>query len=327
MGMKGYGRCVAALTIVLAVAVPVRAQTIADLQPAAVLVMPFDVTEGHSSYMLVSRAGDTAAKHAVGTHWVFYSADCGHLADLSIGLTENDTIVVDATHIQSQTQNPGEPVNDAFGPVVDLTGQRGVVIVTVQAPPEVSPVQLIGSWTIADRRVGSAFGSNAIGFPSFTLPDPALLATEGLVIPTFDPSTLDTSQVIIIGLEQQGDSIAPINRPSAGLGGAHVCCNAAITDTLESIASVPDVCFACALFAPVAATRVPSADPPVVPSTVPPASAGMIVLRACRSESDAGGPAPLGSGGFPQYVVAFHGQAVGPFGVVTSGKIGTPVQD
>jgi hypothetical protein len=326
--MKGYAlRGAWCAVLLLACGTPVRAQTIADLQPAAVLVMPFDVTDGHSSFMIVTRAGDTALPRAVTTHWVFYSADCGHLADLAIGLTENDTIVVDATRIQSQTQQPGVPVNDAHGPVIDLTGERGVVIVTVQPPPNVSPVQLIGSWTIADRTVGTAFGSNAIGFPSFALPDPAPLVTDGLVIPTFDPSTLDTSQVIVIGLEQQGDSIVPIGRPSAALGGAHVCCNAAITDTLETIASVPDVCFACALFAPVAPTRVPSPDPPVVPAATPPASAGLVVLRACRTQGEAGIPAPLGAGGFPQYLVAFHGQAVGPFGVVTSGKTAAPVLD
>jgi hypothetical protein len=326
--MKGHvfrGALCAAL--LLALGAPVRAHTITELQPAAVLVMPFDATDGHSSYMIVTRAGNTASPRAVSTHWVFYSADCGHLADLSIGLTENDTIVVDAAHIQSQTQQPGVPVNDAHGPIVDLTGERGVVIVTVQPAPQVSPVQLIGSWTIADRAVGTAFGANAVGFPSFTLPDPAPLAVDGLVIPTFDPSTLDTSQVIVIGLEQQGDSIVPISRPSKALGGAHVCCNAAITDTLETVASVPDVCFACALFAPVAPTRVPSADPPVVPAATPPASAGMIVLRACRTQGDARIPAPLGAGGFPQYLVAFHGQAVGPFGVVTSGKIAAPAND
>jgi hypothetical protein len=318
--MKAHvlGGVVAAM--LLALVAPARTQTVADLQPARVLVMPFDVTDGHASFMMVSRVGDGTVARAVTTHWVFYSADCGHLADLAIGLTANDTIVVDATRIQSQTQQPGVPVNDAHGPIVDLSGHRGVAIVTVQAPPGVSPVQLIGSWTIADRTVGTAFGANAVGFPTFTLPDPAALVTDGLVIPTFDPSTLDTSQVIIVGLEQQGDSIVPIGRANDALGGAHVCCNAAITDTLETVASVPDVCFACALFAPVAETRVPSADPPVVPAATPPASAGMIVLRACRTEGDAGIPAPLGQGGFPQYVVAFHGQAVGPFGVVTSGK-------
>ena len=318
-------RLVGAAILTLMIAHPARGQgvgTQADLQPAAVLVMPFDLTGDHASFMLLTRAGDTVNGRAVTTHWVFYSADCGHLADLAIGLTENDTTVVDLSRIQSQTQQPGSTVNESVGPIVDLTGERGVAIVTVQPPPGVSPVQLIGSWTIADRRVGTAFGANAVGFTDVALPDASLLASEGLVIPTFDPTTLDTSEVIIVGLEQQGDSIVPIARPSAVLGGAHVCCNAAITDTLENVASVPDVCFACALFAPVAPTRVPSADPPIVPLASSPASAGMVVLRACRSAGEDGIPVPLGTGGFSQFVVAFHGQAVGPFGVVTSGKYG-----
>ncbi|MCC6850149.1 MAG: hypothetical protein IT294_16760 [Deltaproteobacteria bacterium] len=314
----------AAGAAVLLGASPAAAQPVGptDLQPAAVLVMPFDVTAEHSSFLLVSRIGDTAARRAVTTHWVFYSADCGHLADLAIGLTENDTVVVDPTRIQSQTQEPGSPVNESAGPIVDLTGARGVAIVTVQAPPDVSPVQLIGSWTIADRAAGSAFGANAVGFTGFALPDPSVLASEGLVIPTFAPSALDTSQVIVVGLERQGDAIAPIARPSAALGGARVCCNAQVTDTLEAIVSVPDVCFACALFAPVAPTRLPSADPPVVPLAAAPASAGMVVLRACRTAGGDGVPVPLGTGGSGQFLVAFHGQAVGPFGVVTAGKSG-----
>jgi hypothetical protein len=211
--------------------------------------------------------------------------------------------------------------------VIDLSGQRGVVIVTVQPPPGVSPVQLIGSWTIANAAANTAFGANAVGFTSFALPDPAVLATAGLVIPTFDPSTLDTSQVIVVGLEQQGDSIVPIARASAVLGGAHVCCNTEVTDTLETVVSVPDVCFACALFAPVAPTRIPSDDPPIVPLATSPTTAGAVVLQACRTAGEDGLPAPLGRGGFPQFLVAFHGQAVGPFGVVTAGKYGSPAVD
>jgi hypothetical protein len=125
--------------------------------------------------------------------------------------------------------------------------------------------------------------------------------------------------VIVVGLEQQGDSIVPIARPAAALGGAHVCCNAAITDTLENRASVPDVCFACALFAPIAPTRLTSPDPPVVPAASAPATAGLLYLQACRTAAENGKPAPIGTD-VPQYLVAFHGQAVGPFGVVTTGK-------
>src|SRR4051812_314852 len=108
--MQRLSRHVAALMLATffgisaAAAQPIRPT---DLQPAAVLVMPFDVTADHASFLMVSRIGDTVFKPAITTHWVFYSADCGHLADLAIGLTENDTIVVDPTRIQSQTQQPG----------------------------------------------------------------------------------------------------------------------------------------------------------------------------------------------------------------------------
>jgi hypothetical protein len=317
-------RCCALVVvgIGLGFAVPGAAQPAAgvvDMQPAAVLVLPFDVTANHASFLLVSRIGDAVTAHAVDTHWVFYAADCRHLADLSITLTDNDTIVVDPTRIQSQTQEFGVPVNEPHGPIVDLSGERGVATVTVQPAGGTSPAQIVGGWTIGDLGAGVAFGADGVGFATFALPDAAVLDGEGLVIPTYDPSALDTSQVIVVGLEQQGDSIVPIARAADALGGAHVCCNAAITDTLENRASVPDVCFACALFAPIAPTRLPSADPPVIPAASAPSSAGFLTLQACRTAGDDGTPAPIGRD-VPQYLVAFHGQAVGPFGVVTSGK-------
>jgi len=318
-----FGRCLALLGLLIVGAVPATAQTsgvTVDLQPAAVLVMPFDVTANHSSFMLVSRIGEAVPSQAVDTHWVFYAADCRHLADLSIVLTDNDTIVVDLTRIQSQRQAPGVPVNEPHGPIVDLSGERGVATVTVQPPPGVARAQIVGDWTIGDLAAGVAFGGDAVGFADFTLPDTAVLGDEGLIVPTFNPSALDTSAVIVIGLEQQGDSIVPIARRAPALGGAHVCCNAALTDTLENRVSVPDVCFACALFAPIAPTRLPSPDPPVVPAASAPSTAGLLYLQACRTAGEDGTPAPLGAGGFPQYLVAFHGQAVGPFGVMTSGK-------
>jgi hypothetical protein len=318
-------RCLA-LGGVLMASAPATAQTtgaLVDLQPAAVLVMPFDVTANHSSFMLVSRIGEAVTTHAVDTHWVFYAADCRHLADLSIVLTDNDTIVVDLTRIQSQRQDPGEPVNVTAGPIVNLSGERGVAIVTVQPPAGVAPAQIVGDWTIGDLATGVAFGGDAAGFASFALPDATVLDGDGLMIPTFNPATLDTSQVVVVGLEQQGDGIVPIARPATELGGAHVCCNAAISDTLENRVSVPDVCFACALFAPIAPTRLATPDPPVVPGATAPSTAGLLYLQACRTAGDDGKPAAIGSGGVPQYLVAFHGQAVGPFGVVTSGKYST----
>ena len=317
-----------AVLAVAALVAPAAAQTNtapSQTQPSAILVMPFDATGGRTSFALVSRVGPISGPAALATHWVYYAADCRHLADLSIGLTPNDTVVVDASQIQSQTQELGLPVNQPLGPVIDLSGERGVIIISAEVPQGVSAAQLIGAWTIGNLTAGVAFGADAVGFASATLPDPTNLDAEGLVIPTFNPSMLDTSEVIVIGLEEDGDTLVPIDRESNRLHGAHVCCNTAISDTLESLVSVPDICFACALFAPIAPTRIPSPDPPIVP-LVSAEGSGMLHLTACRTAgaSPKSLPTLLGQGDFRQYLVAFHGQAVGPFGLVTSGKYATP---
>jgi hypothetical protein len=46
------------------------------------------------------------------------------------------------------------------------------------------------------------------------------------------------------------------------------------------------------------------------------------VLRACRTAGDRKKAAPIGTN-TPQFIVGFHGQAVGPFGVATEGRYGT----
>ncbi len=322
-GSRGRSIVAGSVLVLLAVGVGIAgAQSVprpSQVHPAGTLVLPFDATDNHTTFMIVSRIGEPIGGGAgLRTHWVFWSADCRHLADLSITLTEKDTVVVDANRIQSQTQLPGKAENVPLGPVVDLKGDRGVVIVTAQAPATVSPRQLVGAWTIADQGAGIAFGADAIGFADGTLPDPTAINEEGLVIPTFNPMSLETSEVIVIGLREAGGTLQPIRRPSEGLHGNHVCCNSAISDTLENVVSVPDICFKCALFAPIAPTSVESPDEPLVP-LVSAVGAGALHLSACRTAGDNGKPAPLGTDE-PQFVVGFHGQAVGPFGFAASGK-------
>ena len=69
-----------------------------------------------------------------------------------------------------------------------------------------------------------------------------------------------------------------------GQGGAHVCCNLELVDGLEIHVSLPDV---------------------------------------CTSATEDGPPGPVGSDR-PQFLFAFHLQAVAPFGAVTSGKYVAP---
>ena len=94
-------------------------------QPAAAVVMPFDQTAGHASFLLVSNTGSSRERAAVTTHWSFWAEDCSHLADFDACLTLNDTIVVDPTKAGAIG-----PDNEPVGPAVDLSGRRGFVTVT-----------------------------------------------------------------------------------------------------------------------------------------------------------------------------------------------------
>jgi len=305
-------------------AAPVRAQfqlpeTILSLQSAGVLVMPFDATAGHKSFQLVSRIGGQFSGQPVQTHWVFYAADCRHLADVTISLTEKDSVVVDPTHFSGEVQTINPPENHPVGGTVDLSGERGIAVVTAFDPQHAIAPVIVGSWTIANLTINSSFGGDAIGVsPDGTLPDPAIL-DGGIIIQTFNPSTLTDSEVVLISLESDGGSIHPIDRPLPA-GGASVCCSASVTDNLEATSSIPDVCFTCVGFTSISAALAAADGTALLPPGATLGSAGFVELRNCVTAAEGGGTAPLGTDAFEQFLVALHGQAVGPFGVVIVGK-------
>lgn len=308
----------------LCVVVPGRAQqlpeTILATQSAGVLVMPFDATAGHKSFEIVTRIGGQFSGLPVQTHWVFYAADCRHLADVLISLTEKDTVVVDPTNFSGQIQTTNPPENHAIGATVDLSGERGIVTVTAFDPQHAIAPVIVGGWTIANLATSSSFGGDAIGLSADgTLPDPAIL-DGGITIQTFNPATLTDSEVILIGVESDGGSVHPINRPIPGRDGAHVCCAASVSDNLEVSSSIPDVCFDCVGFTSVSAALAGPAGAALLPPGLVLGSAGFVELRNCVTAAEGGGSAPLGTDGFEQFLVALHGQTVGPFGVVIVGK-------
>lgn len=287
---------------------------------AGVLVMPFDATSGRVSFQIVSRVGGGSEGGLLATHWVYYAADCRHLADVFIDLTARDTVVVDPTHLQGQTQTLEPPFeNHPQGPLVDLSGERGVVVVTAFGALRGVVPEIAGGWTIATTATSASFGGDAIGVSlDGTLPDPRVLA-GGIHVPTFSPTTLTASRVIMITLEADGD-VHPITRASAALFGAHVCCSASVTDNLEFTASVPDVCFDCVDFTAITPDLAGPGEHALLPDTLALTTAGFVHLAGCRSVSTGGEIVPLGSGDTEQFLVALHGQSVGPFGFVVTGK-------
>ena len=293
--------------------------------------MPFDATPEKATFQIVSRIGGGST---LATHWTYWAADCRHLVDVFVCLTPNDTKVMDVTAIQGEVQ-VGQ-TNQGLGPVVDLTGERGVTIVTAydadpasetcrpRAPFSASATPgLIGSWTIGDLVAGSAAGGDAIGLELGTasIPDADGAA---LVIQTFAPDTLQRSAVILIGVQDEGGSgefkeTEPGPITAAMSNGAHVCCNTRFIDNLESAVSLPDVCFQCVGFNPISSLQAEAGDVPLIPETVSAGTSGVIELSACRTALADGLPAPIGSER-SQYLFGLHLQMVGPFGTTVTGS-------
>ncbi len=294
--------------------------------------MPFDATDGKASFQTVSRLGGS---ETVATHWSYWAADGRHLLDVMVCLTPNDTKVMDVSAVQGEIQVGS--TNRATGPVGDLSGERGIVIVTAYESardagdtcrprdPSAPTTEraLIGAWTIADPTSQAAYGSDAIGVAPDTLPDPAHLAS-GLWIPTFNPESLERSVVILIGLETMAGTgpfadaePGPIAR--ALPNGAHVCCELGFVDTLENRISLPSVCFAGVGFGTMTPGRGSPDDIVVLPPSATITTSGVLELTSCMTAGDDGQPAALGRDR-PQFLFAFHGQVVGPYGAALSGK-------
>jgi len=297
--------------------------TVTRTEPAGTLIMPFDSTKGKASFEHVSRIGAAEIPGAIATHWAYWANDCKHLADVFICLTPRDTVVVDPTALHAEVQTKGE--NQSVGPVIDLSGKRGLVVVTAyqadngssgkdcRVPDQAAPLDraIVGSWTIANTQTSTGYGADAIGFPtSGVLPDPAILADGGIRIPTYDPSTLTDSAVIVLPVKYPGGSgvfgneVGPLNK---------VTCDSAFIDNLEASTSLPSLAFKCVGFNPISSTTAQDGgDPPIIPPTFTLDSSGLLQLSNCRTSSG-----PLKG---KKFIFAYHAEAVGPFGTVAAGK-------
>jgi hypothetical protein len=297
--------------------------TVTRTEPAGTLVMPFDSTSGKASFQRVERLGAAETGGAIATHWAYWAADCKHLADVVICLTPRDTVVVDPTALQAEVQTKNE--NEKIGPVIDLSGKRGMVTVTAyetdngQSGKECRipdlPVPLneviVGSWTIANTKTNTGYGADAIGFPTTgVFPDPAVLENVGVRIPTYDPSTLTDSSVIVLPLKFPGGSAVFVNEVGPL---SKVTCDSTFVDNLEAATSLPSLDLKCVNFNPISsATAVEGGDAPIIPDTFALDASGFLQLSNCRTSSG------LLSG--KKFIFAFHAEAVGPFGTVAAGK-------
>ena len=341
----------AALAGVALATCPVQAaelgDTVTTMEPAVALIMPFDVTDGRASFQLVSRIGGEDSD-PIATHWSFWSESCDHLADVFICLTPRDTIVVDPTALQGQVQDGQENTNT--GPVINLSGEKGFITITAfdadtnsqtcepEDPESVSATpSIIGSWVVANTSTNAAFGNNAIGvvdgqtLPAggdFFLTGPV---AAGLFLQTFDPTSLQDSEVFFIGVASPAGNaqfaeteIGPI--PAALSNGAAVCCNAQFYDNVESFVSLPDICLTCSGTAKIAENEALAAIdlPAIIPASIPADTSGFVRLTNCSVGSDEGnipiGDTTINGVDLTTFLFAYHGMAVGPFGTGAMGR-------
>jgi hypothetical protein len=321
------------------------------VEPAGALIMPFDQTENNQSYQIVTRLGNTTSG-PIATHWSYWSADCRHLFDVFVCLTQNDTKVMDPSKVQGEIQSPNPPMNNPIGASRDLTGERGMVTVTAYFAdtgpsglecnvPDVQNLadnEIVGAWVIANTATNAAYGTDAIGISNAdggVLPEAEIIDVSGeggpgIFIQTFNPLDLGDSEVILLGVESAAGNgrfrdveVGPIRRAIAP--GANVCCDASYTDNLEITVSLPDVCFLCTGFNPISDIQAEAGETSIIPPNVTLDRPGFVHLRNCTTLNEEGLPDLISDAGFSQFIFGYHGQAVGQFGTVVSAKYsGTP---
>lgn len=281
-------------------------------QPAAELVMPFDARDGKVTFLIVSNVGGTSPSGGaqISTHWTFWSETCNELADFSICLTLNDTVVVDPTNVRAIGPN-----NEEFGPLINLSGERGLVTVTAfetnnvcadfsRTGARLIDDAIVGTFTFADTAASYSFGNDAFGLglndagTAVVLPDAE--DVDAYHIQVFDPTTVEASVVALSHLREQASGQV---EPSA----AAIRFATTFYDNLEIPTSLPDQTVNCVKFVPISST--PGGPAGLIPASVSVTTSGTIRLD------------PISGFGPNDYLYGIVGQAVGPFGASTSAKV------
>jgi hypothetical protein len=288
-------------------------------QPANALVMPFDQTDEHATFFIVSNLSGLSPAGGgfiagVTTHWSYWSENCDHLADVYVCLTLNDTVVVTPSDVSAIDAG-----NNPIGPQIDLSGNRGFVVVTAYATDEICsdssvrgniPVDdaIVGTYTFANIASQASFGNDAIGLGLDFSGNFTQLPGDGLIPPaefakfsiqSFNPEDLDDSTVVLLSLKEQSGSGSTAS-VEVGPNTSNTRADLVFYDNLEIPTSLPEATIKCAKF-----TSLIPGEGALIPPTISLLSSGVLRL-------DNFTPAIGGDTG--RFIYGIHGQAVGNFG-------------
>jgi hypothetical protein len=293
-------------------------------QPSNALVMPFDATADWATYLVVSNLDGVSlnGEPQVITHWTYWSENCDFLADAWICLTLNDTALVSPKDEVVSIGSGNEPVGDA----TNLSGERGIAVVTAYATDEacleplviveaVGPTlvddAIVGVTTRANTADGYSFGNDAIGLgvcaPSL---DGCPVGAEHTVLPagaqsgisvlTFNPSSLESSSLALLSLSEQAGEGDYANH-EVGPNSDTITAAAEYFDNMEMGTSLPDVEVKCATFGSMGGSGG------LIPDSTTIASSGFLHLDGVNTTPGS-------------FVYAVYGQAIGSYGGSSYGK-------
>lgn len=276
------------------------------IQPGNALVAPFDARDGHTTFLLASNIGT----QKLTTHWAFWSESCSHLVDVSICLTQDDTVVVDPTAVQARAED-----NTGVGPTINLSGNNGFVTVTAyQTNEECDNAErsgevlvdnsLIGSYTIANTNTSSSFASNALilGLDEtgeFTNLNDSIITQ--IDAETFSPESLVDAIVYAISLEERAGEGQGFKGEIGPISGT-ITATASYYDNLEIRTSLPDLSFGCAAAIDLLQYLAPLQG----------ATSGLLRLRNIEVVRSDGSTSEIGG---TTGVYGIVGEALGPYGV------------
>ena len=163
--------------------------------PDSSVVMPLVVQENYTTFFLISNVGESDGSRLepepVEVNWDFFDASGELIASVSrYVLGEGGTDVVDPNAVRSKDED------GTLGPPISLAGRNGFVVVSA----EDDEPRLIGNFTVANIATSAAWGASGIGLGANGL----LFPGDSAVGSTFKINDLEDNLLVVIGIDDSG---------------------------------------------------------------------------------------------------------------------------
>jgi hypothetical protein len=164
-------------------------------QPDSNLVMPMVAKDNYTTFFIISNLGPSEGSptdpEPVEIQWDFYDASGELLESVSrYVLGEGGTDIVDPSSVRSKAED------GTLGPPISLLGRNGFVVVSDWDDEP----RLIGNFTVANTQTSAAWGAAAVGLGVHG----KLQSGDEAVGTTFKIDDLEDNLLVVIGINDEG---------------------------------------------------------------------------------------------------------------------------